>query len=91
MPRIADHVGLTDRKIKPGWRNDPNVNGFMALKGGTLEGMTPSDPIAEIAQFEFKVAGVSQGFVSGTDKTIYRVDVPDDKVEIIFTGAETWI
>ena len=88
VPRIADHVGLTDRKIKPGWRNDLNVNGFMALKGGTLEGMTPSHPIAENAQFEFKVAGVSQGLVSGTDKTIYRVDVPDDKVEIVFTRAK---
>jgi hypothetical protein len=88
VPRIADHVGLTDRTIKPNWRSDRNVNGFMALKGGTLEGLTPSNPIAELAQFEFKVAGVSQGLVSGTDRAIYRVDVPDDRVEIIFTGAK---
>jgi hypothetical protein len=87
VPRIGDHVGLTDRRIKPNWRSDENINGFMALKGGTLEGLRPSDPIAEKAEFEFKVAGVSQGLVAGTDKTIYRVDVPDDKVEILFTGA----
>jgi hypothetical protein len=87
VPRIADHVGLTDRKIKPGWRGHANVNGFLSLKGGTLEGMNPSNPIAEKAEFDFKVAGVSQGLVAGSDRTIYRVDVPDDKVEIIFTGS----
>ena len=69
------------------WRNEPNVNGFMALKGGTLEGTDAIASDRENAQFEFKVAGVSQGICAGTDKTIYRVDVPDDEVEIIFTRA----
>ena len=87
LPRIADHTGLTNRKIKPNWRSDKNINGFIALKGGALTGTTPTNPIAEKAEFEFKVAGASQGYVSGTDKTVYKVDVPDDKVEIVFTGS----
>lgn len=86
VPRIGDHSGLTDRKITPTWQNHRFVNGFITLRGGTLEGTTPSDPIAELADFEFKVGGVST-LVSGTDKTIYRVDVPDDKVDIRFTRS----
>ena len=87
VPRIADHAGLTDRTIKQQWRSHPNVNGFVTLRGGTLEGAIPTDPTAGRAEFEYKVGGVSQGVVASTDKTIYRVDVPADQVEILFTGA----
>ncbi len=40
-----------------------------------------------MAQFEFKVGGQSRGLVASTDKTIYRVTVPSDQVEILFTGS----
>jgi len=86
VPRIADHPGLTNRKIINGWKTDTKVNGFMALRGGTLEGMTPSDPVAEMAQFEFK-SGTLSTLVSTTDRTIYRVNVPDDNVDIRFTDS----
>jgi len=85
VPRIADHGSVKNRVIKGEWQNQ--VNGFMTLRGGTLEGSTPSDPIAELGQFEFRAPGDPNTLVSGTDKTIYRVDVPDDEVEIAFTNS----
>jgi len=87
VPKITDHQGLTTYTIKNKWRNDPLVNGYMELQGGKLEGAPPSDPIIEKASFRFEAGGVYQDTVSGTDKTIYRVSVPDDKIEIHFTGA----
>jgi hypothetical protein len=86
VPRIIDHPGLTNRKIIPDWKNDNKINGFMTLRGGSLEGMTPSNPIAEMAEFEFRV-GTTITPVSTTDRTIYRVSVPGNNVDIRFNGA----
>jgi len=87
IPKITDHTGLTGYKIKD-WRNDKKlVNGYMELRGGILTGAAPSDPTIEKASFAFEVGGVYQDTVSGTDKTIYRVVVNDDKVDIRFSGS----
>jgi hypothetical protein len=86
VPRIIDHPGLTNRQIIPAWKTDEMVNGFMALRGGTVEGLTPSDPIAEMAQFEFK-KGTASTLVSTTDRTFYRVTIPGNDVDIRFSGS----
>ena len=90
VPRIQDHPGMGSRRLKGNWRNDENVNGFMTLRGGRLEGTNPSDPIAEMAALEFR--NISGGttystLVSGSDKTIYTVVVPDNEVEIKFAQS----
>jgi hypothetical protein len=87
VPRITEHGNLKNHQIVPAWQKHPNINGFITLRGGTLEGTTPSDPIAERALFEYRASGEANTQVSSTDKTIYRVEVPDDKVDIVFTQS----
>lgn len=88
VPRIADHDGLKNRKLLTGWQKNKLINGYIALRGGVLEGSTPSDPVAEMARFEFRVGGVLQETVTATDKTFYIVNVEDDKVEINFNDSK---
>lgn len=83
VPKITDH--LTNKTLRPTWRNE--VNGRVVLKGGAIWGTIPSDPTAQRAEFDFKIGGVLRGTAASTDKTIYKVTVPDDEIEILFSGS----
>lgn len=86
VPSIKDHH--PGKTIMPTWRDEKFVNGRVVLKGGKIVGTFPSDPMVQKTNIEFKLAGTSLGSVGLTDKTVYSVDVPDDKIEIVFTGSK---
>ena len=85
VPSLTDHIG---KSIDPKWRDNVKVvNGRVVLKGGTIVGTHPTDPTAEATVFKYEKSGSSITAAS-TDKAIYTVKVPDDKIEIVFTGAK---
>lgn len=82
VPAIKDHHAHS--KIKKNWQE--LVNGRVVLKGGTIVGAAPSDPLMQQARFDFRLAGASVGKAAVTDKMIYTVYVPGEEVEIVFTN-----
>jgi hypothetical protein len=84
VPAIKDHHDR--RGIKQNWRE--LVNGRVVLKGGKIAGSAPSDPLMQQATFDFRLAGTSVGKAAVTDKMIYTVDVPGDKIELVFTNSK---
>jgi hypothetical protein len=84
VPAIKDHHSLSG--IKQNWRE--LVNGRVVLRGGKIVGGVPSDPLMQQAKFDFRLAGTSIGKAAVTDRMIYTVDVPDDKVEVVFTNSK---
>jgi hypothetical protein len=84
VPSIKEfHAG--NSRIIPLWRT--KVNGFITLRGGAFVGAVPTDPLVASTYFEFKQNGVLKGTSAVTDKIIYTVDVPEDHVEIRFSGS----
>ncbi len=83
VPGLKDyHSGSS---LRPDWRSV--VNGRVVLKGGTIVGTRPSDPVIKKAHFDFKASGVSKFMGAITDKTIYVVQVPGNEVEILLSNA----
>ena len=83
VPSIKEfHAGS---QVIPGWRS--KVNGFISLRGGTFVGSTPTDPLVQSAYFEFKQNNIVVGRSAVTDKVIYTVDVPQDYVQLNFSGS----
>lgn len=85
VPSIKEFHSNNSRIISS-WRN--KVNGFMTLRGGAFVGAVPTDPLVESTYFEFKQNGVLKGTSAVTDKIIYTVDVPQDYVDIRFSGSK---
>jgi len=75
---IAEHGA----KLNTNWREI--VNGYMELKGGTLKGVKPRK-FADYT-FDFRNGSDSKFMQAITDRTLYTVNVPGDRVEIDLDG-----
>jgi hypothetical protein len=78
VPSIKDHVA---KDIDPAWRTSMWVNGYVVLNGGTIAGTIPTDPTAQQTVFRYE-QGANTTKAASTDKLIYTVSVPDDKIVI---------
>jgi hypothetical protein len=73
------------------WRELPIIDGRLVLKGGRVVALHPSDVVATDGIFDFKKGTITAFSHAVTDRLLYAVDVPNDRVVMQLTSAASGI